>query len=62
MYAIRSYYGTYNLEIINSNGIVIKKETVDNNAVINISDQTQGIYFLKFTNEENTFVKPIIIK
>ena len=51
----------YNYQLINSNGKLVKKGKITNMQIINLEDQTSGIYFLKlYDNKFQKVVKLIV--
>lgn len=48
------------LELMNVNGTVLKKENVNRSSIWNLTEFASGIYFLRISNTNQTFVKKLI--
>ena len=51
----------YNYQLINSTGKLIKKGKITNMQIINLEDQTSGIYFLKLYDKKFQKVVKLIV-
>ncbi len=51
---------TIQLTIINTNGIVVKDVTVNNNQAVNVEDLTKGVYILRIKTKTGIAIKKII--
>lgn len=54
--------GSFEVTISNAQGQMVYKGQINGNAVINLSDQSEGIYFIKLTGENATMIEKVIIK
>ncbi len=53
------------IEVINLTGKVIYKEQLNNKAVkrqINLAEYSKGIYFIKITNDKESFIKKVVVE
>jgi hypothetical protein len=53
--------GSFDVTISNAQGQMIYQGQINGNAVINLSDQPEGIYFIKLTGETSTMIEKVII-
>jgi len=54
--------GSFDVTISNAQGQMVYKGQISGNTVINLSDQSEGFYFIKLTGENATMIEKVIIK
>ncbi len=54
--------GSFDVTVSNAQGQLVYKGQINGNSVINLSDQPEGIYFIKLTGETSTMIEKVIIK
>ena len=52
--------GSYNVEVIDITGKVVKSQIINNNGIISLDNS--GLYIVKFSNENETLIKKVIVK
>jgi len=54
---------TINYSIISVEGKVVKYEKINaNTTIIDLSNESKGIYFVKITDENNIFIKKLVLE
>ena len=52
--------GSYNVEVFDVTGKVVKSQIINNKGVVSLDNQ--GLYIVKFSNENETLIKKVIVK
>ncbi len=56
------FEGTYNIMVLNSVGQVVLTNKKHNNATIDLTNQADGIYFIRIQNATNLFSKQVVVE
>lgn len=54
--------GTFDVTVTNAQGQLVYKGQINNNSVINLSNQPEGIYFIQLISETATSIEKVIIE